>query len=228
VVSLHQLPPPKLSPTPAEIKAKKVRPAISKAERSVTIFDLDLGQVPVLNKDTLCRKVTLQLHGLAKTKGMYKEEPAAAEEAIDDLLSCANLDFLGKGSTRFNNKKDVNDPRNGKMCTVPVKLTWRDKESRSMVEQTLRKSCKIRCGIPYPKKLRSLIRETVEAGRRLHPDTFIKVKVEIDKLRLSTSARTQDGWVNLDLTPEIPLDILDNDELAAVAMDDESEMANIS
>jgi hypothetical protein len=60
------------------------------------------------------------------------------------------------------------------------------------------------------------------------PDTFIKVKVETDKLRLSTSARTQDGWVNLDLTPEIPLDILDNDELAAVAMDDESEMASIS
>ncbi len=48
--------------SPEELKVKKLKQAISKAEKSVTLFDLDLGFVPVLNRDTLSKKVTLALH----------------------------------------------------------------------------------------------------------------------------------------------------------------------
>jgi hypothetical protein len=48
-------------PSPAELKVKKLRQAITKAERAVTLFDLDLGSVPVLNRETLSKKVTLVL-----------------------------------------------------------------------------------------------------------------------------------------------------------------------
>jgi hypothetical protein len=219
---------PPAAPSAADLKVKKVKQAISKAERSITIFNLDLGPVPVLNQETLSRKVTIKLHELAKTEGMYKKDPAAAEEAMDDLLSCATLDFLGKGSTKFNNRFDRDDKRNGKMCTVPVKLTWRDKDSRSLAEQTLRKACKVRCGIPYPKKLRNLIKTTVSEGQAIHPDCFIKVKVDTENLQVTASARSKDGWTDLDIAKNIPIDLLENQELAAATADEEVEMSCIS
>jgi hypothetical protein len=59
-----------------------------------------------------------------------KVTPPAAEEAMDDILSCASIDILGKGSRPFYNRKDNNNSRNVKMCTVPIKLTFKDKETR--------------------------------------------------------------------------------------------------
>jgi hypothetical protein len=48
-------------------RPKKLRQAISKSEKLVTIFDLDLGPVPIINRETLSKKVTLilqsQIHG---------------------------------------------------------------------------------------------------------------------------------------------------------------------
>jgi hypothetical protein len=70
---------------------------------------------------------------------------------MDDILSCASIDILGKGSRPFYNRKDTMDPRNGKMCTVPIKLTFRDKEVRFQAELALKKACKVKCGTPYPK-----------------------------------------------------------------------------
>jgi hypothetical protein len=140
--------------TPADLKVKRIRQAISKAERAVTLFDLDLGSIPVLNRETLSKKVTLVLHNRAQSEGIYKDNPSAAEEAIDDILSCATIDILGKGSKVFYNRKDANDPRNGKMCSVPIKLTFKDKNTRFQAELALKKACKVKCATPYPKELR--------------------------------------------------------------------------
>jgi hypothetical protein len=69
--SLASATPPE-DPHPSVLKVKKLKQAISKAERSVTLFDLDLGSVPVLNRDTLSKKVTLVLHERAQTEGVYE------------------------------------------------------------------------------------------------------------------------------------------------------------
>jgi hypothetical protein len=189
-------------------KIKKLRQAITKAERSVTLFDLDLGPVPVLNRDTLSRKVTLQLHDRAQTQGIYKGDPAAAEEAIDDILSCATIDILGKGSQTFYNKKDTSDARNGKMCTVPVKLTFRDKATRFQAELTLKKACKVKCSTPYPKQLRTIMDDLVKVCKPANSGCFILTKVDMDKLIVTARARSDNGWRNLENTAKIPLDIL--------------------
>ncbi len=54
----------------ADHRPRKLRQAISKAEKSVTIFDLDLGTVPIINRESLSKKVTLVLHEKAKTAGI--------------------------------------------------------------------------------------------------------------------------------------------------------------
>jgi hypothetical protein len=198
-----------------EVKTKKLRQAITKAERSVTLFDLDLGPVPVLNRDTLSRKVTLYLHDRAQSQGIYKGNPAAAEEAIDDILSCASIDILGKGSQTFYNKKDTNDKRNGKMCTVPVKLTFRDKATRFQAELALKKACQVKCSTPYPKKLRIIMDELVKECKPANPGCFILAKVDMVKLQVTARARTDKGWKDLENSVKIPLDILDPTEIAA-------------
>jgi hypothetical protein len=184
--------------TPADTKVKKLKQVISKAERSVTLFDLDLGSVPVLNRDTLSKKVTLVLHERAQSEGIYKGNPAAAEEAIDDILSCASIDILGKGSKVFYNKKDNNDSRNGKMCTVPIKLSFKDKNTRFQAELAIKKACKVKCATPYPKELRILMDKLVKECKPENHGSFILPRVDVEKLTITARARNDEGWTNLD------------------------------
>jgi hypothetical protein len=215
-------------PTPADLKVKRIRQAISKAERSVTLFDLDLSSVPVLNRETLSKKVTLVLHNRAQSEGIYKDNPSAAEEAIDDILSCATIDILGKGSKVFYNRKDANDPRNGKMCSVPIKLTFKDKNTRFQAELALKKACKVKCATPYPKELRTVMDELVKSCKPDNPGCFILPKVDSEKMIITTKARCDKGWINLERSVNIPLDLLDSVEMDASPLDDASEMTPIS
>ena len=79
---------------------------------------------------------------------------------IDDALSCSQLEFLGSGTRKFYNNRDKTDKRNGKMCTVPVRMDFKNKETRIQAETTLQSICKVKCSIPYPRKLRTMINET--------------------------------------------------------------------
>ncbi len=213
---------------PAEQKVRKVKQAIARAERSVTIFNLDLGPVPILNRETLSKKVTLLLHERAQNEGIHKGNKPAAEEAMDDILSCASIDILGKGSRPFYNRKDTADPRNGKMCTVPIKLSFKDKETRFQAEMTLKKACKVKCGTPYPKKLRVIMDEFVNVCKSDSPGNFILAKVDVDKMLVTAKARSDKGWTELDRTVPIPLDLLDSKELAAAADEEMGEDATLS
>jgi hypothetical protein len=115
------------------------------------------------------------------------------------------------------------------MCTVPVKLTFRDKNSRFQAEQTLKKACKVKCATPYPKKLRGLIDGFVKECKQVKSGCFILAKIDIEKLCITARARTDEGWVNLDKTVSIPTDLLDPTELAAATEgEDECEMVSIS
>jgi hypothetical protein len=217
-------------PTPEELQAKRVRQAIYKAEKSTTIFDLDMGNVPIINKETLARKVTIALHSKAAKceqvgEGIISE--ADAEEMVDDLLTCTSLDFLGNGSSRYKNERNPADPRIGKMCTLPVKMLFKGRDERILAEQTLRKVCQARCSTPYPKNLRIMIRKLVDEGKQAKPGHFVRVRVLPDSLRLEAHASIDRQWVDLKISKEIPLDILDSSEISEVEAEGEME-TNIS
>jgi hypothetical protein len=214
--------------SPADLKVRRIKQAILKAERAVTLFDLDLGSVPVLNRETLSKKVTLVLHNRAQSEGIYRDNPSAAEEAIDDILSCASIDILGKGSKVFYNKKDLNDPRNGKMCSVPIKLSFKDKNTRFQAELALKKACKVKCATPYPKELRALMDELVKSCKPENPGCFILPKVDAEKMLISARARNDKGWTDINRSVNIPVDLLDSAEMDASPLDDACEMPSIS
>jgi len=203
------------SPAPPVISAadqlrNKVKKTLREAERRTVIFDLDLGTAPTLNKETISRKVTVALHDKARA-GEHDYALNDACEMVDDTLSCSMLEFMGNGTKKFYNKGKKEDPRNGKMCTVPVRLDFKNKETRSQAEYTLRKICKVSCSTPYPKKLRQMLKTQIEEGKKLRSGCFIRNKVDIDNLKIITSAKAENGWEHLDLDKQIPDDILGND-----------------
>ena len=195
-------------PDPEENLANKVKKHLREAERHTTIYGLDLGPTPTINKETISRKVTVALHEKAK-EGNHDWALSNAADMIDDALSCSQLEFMGSGTRKFYNNRDKTDKRNGKMCTVPVRMDFKNKDTRIQAETTLRSICKVTCSTPYPKKLRLMINEAIQNGKKMRQGCFIKVKVDMDNLKISAAARTDTGWENLGLDSPIPLDILD-------------------
>jgi len=119
------------------------------------------------------------------------------------------LEFLGSGTRKFFNNKKPTDPRNNKMCTVPVRLDFKNKETRVRAEYTLRTICKVNCSTPYPKKLRALLGRAILDGKKKFPKSFIKTKVDIENMQVTASAREGDHWAPASGPYPIPLDILD-------------------
>jgi hypothetical protein len=67
--------------------------------------------------------IKMMIHKHKTSEGEFCDNPKYAEEAVDDFLSCTSLDFLGKGTRPFFNRKDPSDSSNKTFCTVPVKLS---------------------------------------------------------------------------------------------------------
>jgi hypothetical protein len=96
------------------------------------------------------------------------------------------------------------------MYTLPVRMEFKDRESRFEAEIMLRKLCKVSCSVPYPKKMRTLLNSIVSKGKALQPDCYIKTKVNVDNLTIEAFAKTASGWLDLGLKHNIPTDVLDN------------------
>jgi hypothetical protein len=208
-------------PSEEDKNRKKIRQAINKAEKASLLIGMDLGDVPTMNKDTLARKVTIDLHKKGKLGAAGAGfDQKQVESMADDLLTCTGLDFLGSKTQTYNNKFKKDDPNNGKYCSMPVKMLFKSKKERIEGEQFLRKVCKVKCSTPYPKKLRMLINDLISEAKGKKKDCFILAKVNVENLTVSAHASENNKWIDLELTKDIPLDILDRYE----AMEAENDM----
>ena len=90
-------------PSPEESAKAKVKKALRDAEKKSIIFNLDLGPVPTINKDTLSGKVTVALSNKAK-EGNHDYNLNDAKDTIDDVLSCSKLKFMGSSTRAYHNK----------------------------------------------------------------------------------------------------------------------------
>jgi hypothetical protein len=211
------------------VAQRKVKQAIREAEKKTLLFNLDMGKVPAMNKDTLSRKVTLAL-GEKASSGEHDYDIKDAEEAIDDILSCSKLEFLGTTSKKFYNKKNPADVRNDTFCTMPVRFEFQDKATRVQAEKTLRKVCKVSCAVPYPKRLRTLLDTLIVEGKKKCPNVFIRTQVNVDNLTIEAHAKTAEGWLDLGLKQDIPLNICDinSTEVSLTSGSPQEEVMNIS
>jgi hypothetical protein len=198
-------------------------------KKKTVIFNLDLGKNQAMNKDTLSRKVTEAL-GTAVRSGQHDYHIGDAEEVLDDILSCSKLEFLGTKSKLFFNNRNIEDARNNAMYTMPVRMEFKDRETRFESEIMLRKLCKVNCSVPYPKKLRDKITEMIKTGKSQHPNCYIRTKVSVDNLTVEAHAKTAAGWIDLGLKCDITCDILDNNSthVASASQSASSQVSQVS
>jgi hypothetical protein len=190
--------------------------AVREAERSVVIYNLNLGQSPLINPSTISSKVTAALLSSAATffKDGDGDATALAGELVNDLLSQVKImDLFGKGMKPC---KDLRNPSsNGSFYTVPVKLSFQNKQVAKQVNEILRKQYKVSTSIPYHrtlKKAMSLAHEKVLANNK-HMQVMISLdaanKVLKPYVRDTPSGKGKTRWIATGKTIPLPTDALD-------------------
>ena len=172
--------------TAEESKARKFGEAIRDAERSTLCFNLDMGNVPIMNRKTISDRASLALAKMAAgVEGKNGPVPSPEKvEALDDITSMAtNMEFYGKVTTQYKGKGSTG------FCTVPVKYQFKDRDQRTYAEKTLRELCKVKCSTPYPVIVRECIKQVVEHVRQTHPDDYVRVSVVPKEFSLKVSRR---------------------------------------
>ena len=193
---------------------KRFVEAVKEAEKSTLIFNLNMGTVPIMNKDTMATKSTLALTTMAAAKeGKQSSTPSnEAVTALDDVLSLAeDMSFFGNSTKSYKNSRDE---KSGSFCTIPVKYTFKNKDTRIRAEAVLRERCQVTCSTPYPVILRECIKQVVEHVKQNYKDNFVRVTVDTTNfgLRVARRAHKESGdstWqVYNDLLP-LPDDVCD-------------------
>ena len=111
---------------------QRFRDLVAHAEKSTVIFNLDMGRVPVINRNTMCAKATTAITAMAAAA---EDRPANnpsrdTVDIIDDALSVAdNVSFFGSTTKSVKGNSD----KSGAYCTIPVCYTFPDKETRVWV-----------------------------------------------------------------------------------------------
>jgi hypothetical protein len=175
----------KVSETPEEALNRKFNEAIRDAERSTLCFNLDMGNVPLMNKATIREKAALALTKMAATaEGKRSSIPSHdAVAAIDDVTSLVtSMEFYGATTKQYKGKDSTG------FCTVPVRYQFKDKDQKSYAEKTLREVCKVKCATPYPA---IVYKQVVDHVRQTHPGDFVKVSVVPKEFSLKVSRRPQ-------------------------------------
>jgi hypothetical protein len=171
---------------------KKFKELVRDAERSTLIFNLDMGKVPVINKDTISKRATMALTNMAakKEKSNTSIPSREAIEAIDDVLGAAcDMTFFGNGTKTY---RRPNDRNNGAFCTVPVCYVFADRDTRVRAEKILRSQCGVNCGTPYPPVIRECIRQVVNDVKKEFPDNFVRVTVDTNHMVFKVARKPPD------------------------------------
>jgi predicted metal-dependent hydrolase len=191
-------------------KKKKFVQEVREAEKSTLVFKTNMGSVPVMNPDTLKKRFTMDLvERAAKIEEKTDGRPTAQTAAqIDDVLCMVSkMEYFGKETKKTTRKKA--DGEEEEFYSIPVRLNYKDKETREAAEKRLRTLCKINATTPYHRTLRNVISKTIEESKKKYPGNFIQVKVDAEKFCLKVSRRENGEWFNNVERVELPDSVLD-------------------
>jgi hypothetical protein len=201
---------PEISEEEAALAAKKKKfgQEVKEAERSTLIFRTHMGATPIMNPETMKRKFTENVIANAASvelKDDGRPSAAVAEQLDDALAMVTKMEFFGKQTKKSKNKLGEDDD----FCTIPVKLVFKDKETREAADGRLKKLCKMGGTVPYHRTLRNVINTTIEDSKKKYPRSFIQVKVDVENFQLKVS-KLQDGtWMNNVEVVDLPESVLD-------------------
>jgi len=211
----------------AEASADAFASAVKNAEKSIVIYNLNLGQAPLLNPATISSKVTSALiKAAADNFSECGNSTSLAGEMVNDLISqVKSMDLLGKGTKPCKNNKDAGI--NGSFYTIPVKLTFGNKQVSKHVNEILRQKYKVSTSIPYHRSLKQAITMAHEKVSKKHPGKQVLISLDAPKHCLKPFIRDtpsggyrkgESGWVSAGNPIPLPSEAL-NPKLKEVSED---------
>jgi hypothetical protein len=223
---------PRVEPGTAELKA-----ALTSAEKSAVVFDVDLGRSPVANRAALNGAFAAGLKAATmKTAENTGDDANECIRIVNDALSCAdNLEFTGQTTTRKIDKRDPENPKTLDFCTMPVKLDFPDRNTRIHFEKTLRKHCGIKATISLPFQKRRFQSLYLEALRDRYKGRVITARPDTSTMSMVAFMKNEGGrgWSRCRETVLIPRGIMlpgsaipnrvDLPEVAGASRDDDDD-----
>jgi hypothetical protein len=166
--------------------------AVKEAERSLLVFNLDMGQSPIMNPNTISTKVTLSLLDLAAAKaGLGKgEHTPDSRELIDDIISqVVRMEFFGSKTSHC--KFPGNSALDGSFYTVPVKFVFKDRRTAQTAADLLRKQLNLNSITPYHKTLKAAITQAINRAKAANPGHHAKANLDLNGRSLKVMVRTE-------------------------------------
>ncbi len=125
---------------------------------------------------------------------------------LDDALDMVTrMEFFGKVTKKAVKKGGGEE----NFCTIPVRLCFKDKETREAADSRLRTLCKMGGTVPYHRTLRNVISKVIEETKASYPNSYIQVKVDAENMKLKVSRRTAGVWHNNIDSVDLPESVLD-------------------
>ena len=182
--------------------------ALSVADKTVILYDANLGAVPIANRQKLNHALSTGIRQSTISKAVAAgEDPAEAVRVTEDALSLArDLTFLGQASKKIvNNAKPDLDH-----MTMPVKLTFEDRGARIHFERTMGARCGLRATMSLPKNIRIAQSVFHDEIKKRYPGQITMVRTDTERLRFIAFHKEDGGprWIPCMEVREIPLDIL--------------------
>jgi hypothetical protein len=113
---------------------------------------------------------------------------ATAGEMVNDLLSqVKGMVLFGKGTRPCKDPK--NSENNGKFYTVPVKLSFNNKQVAKSVNDILRQQYKVSTSIPYHKTLKKAMTLAHEKVSRANPGMQVLISLDTTNKNLKQFVR---------------------------------------
>jgi hypothetical protein len=145
---------------------------------------------------------------------------------VNDLLSqVKSMDLFGKGTRPC---KDPRNPRNdGSYYTIPVKLSFSNKQVSKHVNEILRQKYKVSTSIPYHRTLKQAITMAHEKISKQNPGKQVLISLDAPKKCLKPFTRDppragakkgENGWVSAGNPIPLPAEAL-NSKLKEVSED---------
>jgi hypothetical protein len=186
--------------------------AVKDAERSILVFNLNLGSTPIMNFNTISSKVTVSLLNLMKEKEKTAVPTQEAKDFIDDILSqVVKMDFYGTKTSPC--KFQGNSEKNGTFYTVPVKMMFKDRKGAQTASELLRECIGLSSTTPYHRSLRAAISLAVKLVKEENPGYQAKTNLDLNGKTLKCFIRTDTNppgnWVPYGKNIPLPEQALD-------------------
>ncbi len=179
---------------------KELRDALRTADKTTVVYDANLGPVQIANRHKLnhafqgCMK-----DSIIRQSNEKKTDPAEAWRIVDDALSLVkDIEFLGTTSAPAKTRSgevDRANPRN----TMPVKMTFDDKDARNYFERVMRERCSLRATPSLPFAIRKAQKALYEQIRSELPETNVYIKTCSETLSFIVTKKkvgVDRGWVD--------------------------------